>query len=243
MTQKPDTTTLPPKYRQMAQRLADTIAPDRLICDPLRTLAYGTDASFYRLVPKIIVKVENEAEVLAALQSCRELSLPATFRAAGTSLSGQALSDSVLMVLGPEGWRKVDIAPDRSLITLGVGILGAEANRHLAPYGKKIGPDPASINSAKIGGIVSNNACGMASGVDGNSMGTIAGMRIIFADGTILDTRDPESRTRISSNSGATWSKVSRRWRRSLKPILNWSSACGASTRLKTPPATASTPC
>ena len=65
---------------------------------------------------------------------------------------------------------------------------------YLAPYCKKIGPDPASINSAKIGGIVSNNACGMASGITGNSMGTVLGMRIIFADGTVLDTRDEESR-------------------------------------------------
>ena len=62
------------------------------------------------------------------------------------------------------------------------------------PTAKKLGPDPASINSAKIGGIVSNNACGMASGVDGNSMGTVTGMRIIFADGIVLDTRDDNSR-------------------------------------------------
>ncbi|UCD82167.1 MAG: FAD-binding oxidoreductase, partial [Desulfobacterales bacterium] len=72
---------------------------------------------------------------------------------------------------------------------------GAEANRYLTPYGKKIGPDPASINSAKIGGIVSNNACGMASGITGNSMGTVCGMRLIFYDGTVLDTRDQDSRS------------------------------------------------
>ena len=181
-------------FAPLQKRLEGLIPASRLISDPLRTLAYGTDASFYRLIPKLIVKVENETETLAVLQACRELSLAVTFRAAGTSLSGQALSDSVLMVLGPEGWRNVDITGDCTEITLGVGILGAEANRYLTPYGKKIGPDPASINSAKIGGIVSNNACGMASGVDGNSMGTVSGMRIIFADGTVLDTRDEESR-------------------------------------------------
>jgi D-lactate dehydrogenase len=181
-------------YNAIFNRLSAKIPLARLITDPLRTLAYGTDASFYRLVPRLIVKVENETEVLAVLEACREHVTAVTFRAAGTSLSGQALSDSVLMVLGPEGWRDCHISTDQSEITLGAGILGAEANRYLAPYGKKIGPDPASINSAKIGGIVSNNACGMASGITGNSMGTVSGMRIIFGDGTVLDTRDPDSR-------------------------------------------------
>jgi D-lactate dehydrogenase len=182
-------------YNFILNRLSTEIPPERLIADPLRTLAYGTDASFYRLVPRLIVKVEDETEVLAVLSACRDHHSAVTFRAAGTSLSGQALSDSVLMVLGPKGWRNYHINGDCSEITLGAGILGAEANRCLAPYGKKIGPDPASINSAKIGGIVSNNACGMASGITGNSMGTVCGMRIIFCDGTVLDTRDPDSRS------------------------------------------------
>jgi len=181
-------------YQSLIDRLAADIPQARLITDPLRTLAFGTDASFYRLTPKVIVKVENETETLLVLKACRELKIAITFRASGTSLSGQALSDSVLVALGPEGWRDYHISEDHNEITLGAGILGAEANSYLTPYGKKIGPDPASINSAKIGGIVSNNACGMASGITGNSMGTVLGMRIIFTDGTVLDTRDEDSR-------------------------------------------------
>jgi D-lactate dehydrogenase len=182
-------------YQSLLNRLAADIPQSRLISDPLRTLAYGTDASFYRLTPKVIIKIEDESETLAVLKACRELKIPITFRASGTSLSGQALSDSVLVVLGPEGWRDYHISDDHSEITLGAAVLGAEANGYLVPYGKKIGPDPASINSAKIGGIVSNNACGMASGITGNSMGTVLGMRIILADGTVLDTRDEDSRS------------------------------------------------
>jgi D-lactate dehydrogenase len=181
-------------YRSVLNDLNHHIPPERLITDPLRTLAYGTDASFYRLTPRLIVKVEDEPETLAVMNACREHKVPLTFRAAGTSLSGQALSDSVLMVLGPEGWRQHRISEDQSEITLGAGVLGVEANGYLAPFGKKIGPDPASINSAKIGGIVSNNACGMASGITGNSMGTVSGMRVIFSDGTVLDTRDEHNR-------------------------------------------------
>ena len=146
-------------YASLQKQLAGIMPESRLISDPLRTLAYGTDASFYRLNPKLIVKVEDEAETIATLKACRKLGVAVTFRAAGTSLSGQALSDSVLIVLGPKGWRNCHISSDKGSITLGPGFLGADANKVLSPYGKKIGPDPASINSAKIGGIVSNNAC------------------------------------------------------------------------------------
>ena len=184
-------------YSTLYARLAESIPKQRLIRDPLRTLAYGTDASFYRLIPRLIVRVETEAEVLLTLSACRELKLPVTFRAAGTSLSGQAVTDSVLMLLGTTGWRRWSTAPDGSEIRLGAAVLGIEANRYLAPFGRKIGPDPASINSAKIGGIVSNNACGMTSGVTQNSQGTLKAMRIIFADGALLDTGDSESRNRF----------------------------------------------
>jgi D-lactate dehydrogenase len=181
-------------YQRLYDQLKTMIPEARLIHDELRTLAYGTDASFYRYVPNLVVKVESEREVIATLEACRALGLAVTFRAAGTSLSGQACTDSVLMVLGDKGWHDYHIADDHSEITLQAGIRGAQANRYLAPYGKKIGPDPASIDSAKIGGIVANNACGMASGVELNSQYTLRDIRLIFADGTVLDTRDEHSR-------------------------------------------------
>jgi len=180
--------------KKLHDRLKSSIPEARLIHDPLRTLAYGTDASFYRYIPKLIVKVESEKDVIKTLNECRNLAVPVTFRAAGTSLSGQACTDSVLIMLGEKGWHDYAINDDQSEITLQAGILGSQANAYLAPYGKKIGPDPASINSAKIGGIVANNACGMSSGVELNTMYTLKDMRLIFADGTILDTRNEHSK-------------------------------------------------
>ena len=61
-------------------------------------------------------------------------------------------------------------------------------------FGKKIGPDPASINSAQIGGIAANNASGMCCGIDKNSYKTLKDIRVIFNDGTILDTSDEKSK-------------------------------------------------
>jgi len=168
---------------------------DRLIDDPLRTLAYGTDASFYRLVPQLVVKVVDEAEVARLLQLADRHATPVTFRAAGTSLSGQAITDSVLVVLDGNAWRDYQIAEDAASIRLQPGIIGAQANLYLAAHGRKIGPDPASIATCKIGGIAANNASGMCCGVAQNSYQTLESMRLLLADGSLLDTADPAGRS------------------------------------------------
>jgi len=184
-------------YAAFSKSISATIPSSQLIEDELRTLTYGTDASLYRLIPKLVVKVQTEEEVITVLREARRYRLPVTFRAAGTSLSGQAISDSVLVLLG-EKWDRWSITDDASRIHLQPGIVGSRANLYLAPYGKKIGPDPASINAAMIGGIAANNASGMCCGTAQNSYRTLASMRIIFADGTLLDTADRESVAQFS---------------------------------------------
>lgn len=169
------------------------ILPERqVITDSLRRLAYGTDASFYRMTPEVIAVVESEEEVQALLQAARTHQRPVTFRAAGTSLSGQAVTDSVLALIG-EGFATCEIAPDAATVRVGPGIIGGEVNYRLAPHGRKIGPDPASINACKIGGIAANNASGMCCGTAQNSYRTLAGLRVVLGDGTVLDTEDAYS--------------------------------------------------
>jgi D-lactate dehydrogenase len=180
-------------YSRFYKDLIAFIPDTRLITDPLRTLAYGTDASFYRLIPQIVIKADSEEEVSRILQASDRHSIPLTFRAAGTSLSGQAITDSVLVICGGN-WNKYEILDKGNRIRLQPGIIGGQANQYLAPFGKKIGPDPASINAAMIGGIAANNASGMCCGVAQNSYQTINSMRILFNDGTLLDTADESSR-------------------------------------------------
>src|SRR5262245_63967328 len=127
------------------------------------------------------------------LAVCARHRASVTFRAAGTSLSGQAITDSVLVMLG-DRWRAIRVSADAETISLQPGVIGAAANRRLASLGRKIGPDPASIDAAMIGGIAANNASGMCCGTAQNSYHTLAGLRVVLADGTILDTRDAASR-------------------------------------------------
>ncbi|MEQ5803332.1 FAD-binding and (Fe-S)-binding domain-containing protein [Halomonas sp. H10-9-1] len=189
-------------YRELKSALRASLPEERLIDDPLRTLAYGTDASFYRLVPQLVVRPENEAELRVTLAECRARRLPVTFRAAGTSLSGQAVTDSVLIQLG-RGWRGHQISDEGRTIRLQPGVIGARANQLLAPFGRKIGPDPASINSCMIGGIAANNASGMCCGTAQNSYRTLRDLRVILADGALLDTADPDSVAAFRRSHGA----------------------------------------
>jgi len=184
---------LPQSYQGLLAALQDFIPDSRLHTDPLRTLAYGTDASFYRLVPKIVVDVTTEDEVSQIIILADHFGTPLTFRAAGTSLSGQAVSDSVLVRLG-WNWGRYRVSHDGSEITLQPGVIGSQANRALARFHRKIGPDPASIDSAMIGGIAANNASGMCCGTAQNSYQTVKSLRVVLADGGILDTGDEASR-------------------------------------------------
>ncbi|MBB3332596.1 D-lactate dehydrogenase [Halomonas campaniensis] len=179
-------------FRELKAALAGTIPAERLIDDPLRTLAYGTDASFYRLIPGLVVRPEGERELQLTLAECRARGLPVTFRAAGTSLSGQAVTDSVLIQLG-RGWRGHEILDEGRAIRLQPGVIGARANQLLGPFGRKIGPDPASIASCMIGGIAANNASGMCCGTAQNSYRTVRDIRVVLADGALLDTADADS--------------------------------------------------
>ena len=165
---------------------------DRIYTDELRTLAWGADASEYKLKPRVVLRAADEDEVSRILTLAHKMGLPVTFRAAGTSLSGQAVTDSILLVAGKH-WERWEYHDDTT-VTLQPGIVGARVNRLLAPYGRYFGPDPASIGSCMVGGIVANNASGMSCGTHANSDKMLVSARLVLADGTVLDTGSASSR-------------------------------------------------
>ena len=162
----------------------------------IERLAWGTDAGFYRLIPEEVLHPANETEIQALLARAHKEGKHITFRAAGTSLSGQAISDSLLVVCGKK-WEQYTVGKEGKTITLQPGIVGQRVNEILKPYGRYFTPDPASLKSAMVGGIVMNNASGMCCGTHANSYRALKSVRIILPDGTILDTGDQESRAQF----------------------------------------------
>ncbi len=178
---------------QFLSDLRKLLPSDRIYTDELRTLGWGTDASFYRQIPKVVIRSDGEEEISKIVSLCQKHKLPFTFRAAGTSLSGQSCTDSVLIVAGKH-WEQYKFGESMETIKLQPGIVGARVNEILRPFGRVFPPDPASIGSAMVGGIVINNASGMNCGVHANSDRMMVSARIILTDGTVLDTGSEESK-------------------------------------------------
>lgn len=159
----------------------------------LERLAWGTDAGFYRYIPEEVLHPATEEDVQQVIARCHKEHKSITFRAAGTSLSGQACGSSLLVVTGKK-WERYEVLDNGKAIRMQPGLIGARVNDILRPYGRRFTPDPASVKSAMVGGIVSNNASGMCCGTHANSYRMLRSARLILADGTILDTGSEESR-------------------------------------------------
>ena len=150
-------------------------------------IAYSTDASFYKLKPELILRPANEHEIIAILNYARLNSVPLTFRAAGTSLSGQSLTNSVLIDLSG-GWKNFRYDKNNKTITAEPGVIAGHINKYLTGYNRIIGPDPASINACMIGGIIANNSSGMRSGINQNAYSSVKSLKYILPGGLVIDS-------------------------------------------------------
>jgi len=178
--------------QQIQTQLAAAVDTSRILIRPIELIAYASDASFYRLIPRAVVQSKGLGEIRALFAFSQQQKIPMTFRAAGTSLSGQSISDGLLVDIA-RNWRAVNVEDGGKQIRVQPGVIGARANAALAPYKAKIGPDPASIATCTLGGILSNNSSGMCCGVEQNAYHTLRSMKFMLPSGTVIDTSQPDA--------------------------------------------------
>jgi len=174
--------------------------------DAISRLAYAHDASSYRLVPQAIVHPHNSEDIKTLLWWSNRHKIPLTFRTAGTSLSGQAVSKGVIVDVSR--WKNLSIEKDGLLVKVSPGYIGGMVNARLKKYGKKIGPDPASINSCMMGGIIANNASGMCCGVHHNSYHTLHSISFLLPDGTHVNTSNADAESRFMQECPLIYSTI-----------------------------------
>src|ERR1700722_4283330 len=153
---------------------------------------YASDASPYRYIPSVILQPKNVDHIAAIFRYCIDNSRHATFRAGGTSLNGQSQGDDILVDVR-QHWSGWAVEDNGSRIRCNVGTTLGRINEVLKPYARRMGPDPASINAATIGGVLANNAGGMRCRPAIDSYHSIAAMRIVLTTGTIIDTEDAQA--------------------------------------------------
>ena len=184
----------PADLRAALTRILDD---ERVLDRTIDRIAHANDASVYRLVPRAVVRPASIDEVGALFRFSREARVPLTFRAAGTSLSGQAVTDGVLVDVSKH-WGQIEVLDGGARVRVQPGIIGGRVNRHLAPWGAKIGPDPASINACMMGGILANNSSGMCCGVVNNAYHTLDSIVFVLPDGRTVDTTEPAVHDRFA---------------------------------------------
>ncbi len=173
----------------MLDPLVRIVGPERVLTRPIELVAFASDASFYRLIPKAVVLPRSIEEIQALFRFSHQQRLPLVFRAAGTSLSGQAITDGILVDVA-RYWRGATVEAGGKKLRVQPGVIGSRANLLLKPYGAKIGPDPASIDACMIGGILANNSSGMCCGVSQNAYHTLESLKFVLPSGTVIDTAD-----------------------------------------------------
>ena len=175
----------------LAPGIAAAVAdPARITTRAIDRVAYASDASHFLLTPSAVVTAADTAEVAAILRAASAAGAPVTFRSGGTSLSGQASTDGIL-VDTRKSFRRIDVLDGGTRVRAQPGATVRAVNAKLARHGHRLGPDPASEVACTIGGVVANNSSGMACGIVENTYRTLESMIFVLASGTIVDTADP----------------------------------------------------
>jgi D-lactate dehydrogenase len=154
--------------------------------------ANAHDASHVLLIPQAVVTAGNAAEVGGLLRASAAQGVPLTFRSGGTSLSGQAVTDGVLVDVR-RNFRDIEVLDDGARVRVQPGVTVRALNARLARYGRKFGPDPASEAACTIGGVVANNSSGMNCGTVDNTYRTLESLTVVLPSGTVIDTGAPDA--------------------------------------------------
>ncbi len=174
------------------------LGADRVLAKAGDIVKYASDASPYRLFPQAVVMAREAGDVAKVLAYGREKGIPVTFRAGGSSLNGQGQSDGILVDVRRH-FGGVAVEEDGALARVKPGTVLGHANRVLAPYGRKLGPDPASTDIACVGGVVANNSGGMRCGTTKDSYSTVRSLTLVLPSGTTIDTAAPGAAERFAA--------------------------------------------
>jgi D-lactate dehydrogenase len=200
---------LDPGPMELDAELRAILSPERVLTRRLDRVAFANDASVYRLVPRAVVFPTTIAEVQALFRLSREHGVPIVFRAAGTSLSGQAVTDGILVVVSRH-WRRFEVEESGLRVRFEPGVLAGLVNQHLRRHGTKIGPDPASIEACMLGGILANNSSGMCCGVEQNAYRTLRSIRVVLPEGAVVDSALPDANERMAEEAPRVYEGLAR---------------------------------
>lgn len=171
-------------------------------------VAMAHDASHYLLRPHTVTTPESIEQVAALLVHASRTGSPLTFRSGGTSLSGQGVTDQ-LLVDTRAGFRRIDVLDGGERVRVQPGATVRQVNARLARFGRRLGPDPASEIACTIGGVIANNSSGMACGTEQNTYQTLESMTLVLASGTTIDSASSDADEQLRLAEPELWAGLS----------------------------------
>ncbi|HET8603894.1 MAG TPA: FAD-binding and (Fe-S)-binding domain-containing protein [Marmoricola sp.] len=155
---------------------------------PLARSLYASDASLYRVPPRVVVRPRHVDELDAVVATAREAGVPLTMRGSGTSIAGNAVGPGIVVDTRRHLHRVLAIDPDAATAVVEPGAVHAALQRQAVRHGLRFGPDPSTHTRCTIGGMIGNNACGSRALGYGRTVDNVEGLEVVLADGTRLTT-------------------------------------------------------
>ncbi|WP_433461674.1 FAD-binding and (Fe-S)-binding domain-containing protein [Spirillospora sp. CA-128828] len=151
---------------------------------------YSSDASLYRVPPRVVVTPREAGELPAVLGVCREAGVPLTMRGGGTSIAGNAVGPGVVVDVSRHLNRVLEIDPEAGTALVEPGIVQARLHQMAAGHGLRFGPDPSTRTRATLGGMIGNNACGSRALGYGRTSDNVLGLDVVTGSGERLRLGD-----------------------------------------------------
>lgn len=151
---------------------------------------YASDASLYRIPPRVVVRPRSSEEIQGALAVARELRVPLTMRGAGTSIAGNAIGPGIVLDTSKYYNQVLSIDAEARTAHVQPGVVHARLQQQVIPLGLRFGPDPSTHTRCTIGGMIGNNACGSRALGYGRTVDNVESLTLLLANGDVVTTTD-----------------------------------------------------
>jgi len=170
-------------------KLQDIVTPSRISDDPAELYCYSSDASYITGTPDYVVMPCTTTEVSEIVKLGHKHRIPITARGAGTGLAGGAVPLRGGIVLDMSRMNKIiDIDIQNLQVLVEPGLIHADLNRSLEPYGFFFPPDPGSSEMCTLGGLIANRGSGMRSVKYGTVTDYVLDLEVVMPEGTVIQT-------------------------------------------------------
>ena len=168
------------------------VLPEQITDSLFDRVSIANDASHYLLTPTMVAKPKTAQQMSEIFKITQKHDLGITFRSGGTSLSGQSVTDS-LLVDTRKNFKEIEVLENGLKVRVQPGLTVNRVNASLRKYGRKLGPDPASEIACTIGGVIANNSSGMACGTEFNTYKTLSSLVFVLPSGTLIDSSQTDA--------------------------------------------------